>query len=85
MNRGLKMNPNDNVCVIVDGTGVKAGEEVDVHGEVIVANADIPVPHKMAVADIPKGENIMKYGFYIGYASEDIKKGDYVHIHNLRT
>lgn len=85
MNRGILMNPKDNVCVIVDGTGVCAGEEVQVGDCVITANMDIPVPHKMAVCDINRGEPIIKYGFYIGYASEDIKKGDYVHIHNLRT
>lgn len=85
MNRGIMMNPKDNVCVIVDGTGVSAGEEVKVGDHVITANMDIPVPHKMAVCDIKQGESIIKYGFKIGYASEDIKKGDYVHIHNLRT
>ncbi len=85
MKRGLVMNPTDNVCVIVDGEGVSAGEYVEVGNEVIVANTDIPVPHKMAVRDIQKDEKIIKYGFFIGYASEDIHKGDYVHIHNLYT
>ena len=41
MNRGIMMNPNDNVCVIVSGTGVKAGEEVCVGECIIVANQDI--------------------------------------------
>lgn len=79
------MNPKDNVCIIVSGTGVKAGDEVQVGDRVIRANQDIAVPHKMAVCDIKKGENIIKYGFYIGFATEDIHTGDFVHIHNLGT
>ncbi len=41
--------------------------------------------HKYAVSDINKGENVIKYGFPIGVAVEDIKKGEKVHTHNLRT
>ncbi|MBP3361195.1 MAG: altronate dehydratase [Clostridia bacterium] len=41
--------------------------------------------HKIALCDIKKGENVIKYGFPIGHASEDIKKGDKVHTHNLKT
>ncbi|MBQ5952093.1 MAG: UxaA family hydrolase [Lachnospiraceae bacterium] len=79
------MNPRDNVCIIVSGTGVKAGDEVQVGDRVIVARQDIAVPHKMAVQDIKKGETIYKYGFFIGFATEDIRTGDHVHIHNLGT
>lgn len=41
--------------------------------------------HKYAICDIPKGENIIKYGNPIGYATEDIKKGQHVHTHNVKT
>lgn len=41
--------------------------------------------HKYAQRDILKGEKIIKYGFAIGIASEDIKKGEHVHSHNLKT
>lgn len=30
--------------------------------------------HKIALNDIKKGENIIKYGYPIGHATEDIKK-----------
>ena len=36
--------------------------------------------HKIALNDIKKGENIIKYGYPIGHATEDIKKGDHIHI-----
>ncbi|MBO5453878.1 MAG: altronate dehydratase [Clostridia bacterium] len=41
--------------------------------------------HKYALCDIKKGENIIKYGEAIGHATEDIKKGEHVHTHNLKT
>ncbi len=41
--------------------------------------------HKYALCDIKCGENIIKYGNPIGHATEDIKKGDHVHSHNMKT
>lgn len=41
--------------------------------------------HKYAVKDIAKGESIIKYGFPIGIAKEDISAGEHVHTHNLKT
>jgi altronate hydrolase len=41
--------------------------------------------HKYAARDIAKGENIIKYGQPIGHATEDIKKGEHVHTHNVKT
>ena len=41
--------------------------------------------HKYAIRDIEKGENIIKYGQPIGHATCDIKKGEHVHSHNLKT
>ena len=41
--------------------------------------------HKYALLDILAGENIIKYGNPIGHATEDIKKGEHVHSHNMKT
>ena len=41
--------------------------------------------HKYARTDIKNGENIIKYGQPIGHATCDIKKGDHVHSHNMKT
>lgn len=46
---------------------------------------DIPAGHKIAIRDIRKGENVVKYGFPIGHATRDIAKGEWVHSHNLMT
>ena len=41
--------------------------------------------HKTALCDINQGELVVKYGFPIGLAKEDIKKGEAVHTNNLKT
>lgn len=83
----LKVDDLDNVATIF-ANDIKDGMEVEVrdkkgHSEVITVHGDVPYGHKIALRDIAKGEPIMKYGESIGAASHDIKKGDYVHIHNM--
>lgn len=46
---------------------------------------EIPMGHKIALRDIKKGEKVVKYGYPIGVATQDIKKGDFVHTHNLQS
>lgn len=41
--------------------------------------------HKYAVRDICEGEKVIKYGFPIGFATENINTGEQVHSHNLKT
>ena len=41
--------------------------------------------HKYAICDIKTGEDIIKYGEPIGCVTEDIKKGEHVHSHNMKT
>lgn len=41
--------------------------------------------HKIAERDIVKGEDVVKYGFPIGVATSDIKKGERVHTNNMKT
>ena len=50
-------------------------------------NVDINLEdgHKYALRDIKAGENIIKYGNSIGHAIVDIKKGEHVHNHNIKT
>lgn len=46
---------------------------------------DLTNGHKYALCDIPCGENIIKYGNPIGHAVTDIKKGEHIHTHNMKT
>ena len=79
----IKINNSDNVCVALNA--LKAGEKITVGNESVVTNSDIPAGHKVALKDIKSGEDIIKYGSRIGLAKEDIKAGDHVHIHNIKT
>ena len=46
---------------------------------------DTQTGHKVALTDIAYGQNVIKYGFAIGHATKDIKKGERVHTENLAT
>lgn len=81
MNRGLKLDPKDNVAVVIDN--VKAGEEVSVGTEIVAAIDDVAVPHKIALTDIKAGTPVIKYGEAFGYATKDITRGEHVHVHNV--
>ena len=41
--------------------------------------------HKYALRLIKAGENVIKYGMPIGYATADIAVGEHVHVHNVAT
>jgi altronate dehydratase small subunit len=49
----------------------------------ILSSDEIPLFHKMAIKDIKQGDKIVKYGNVMGTATEHIKKGCYVHTHNV--
>jgi len=51
----------------------------------IKALSDIPLGHKIALKDCKVGDTIIKYSNDIGKVVADIKAGDHVHIHNLKT
>lgn len=80
---------DDSVGVAV--SDIKAGEFVvgiimDPDHEISVkSNHDIPLGHKIALKDVKTDEFIMKYGEKIGKATKDIKVGDWVHTHNLKS
>lgn len=86
MKKVFVVEKEDNVGTTV-GEAIKVGDTVGTEGRVtgttVVANHDIPYGHKIALIDIPKGTQVLKYGLSIGTAREDIKAGDHVHIHNV--
>ena len=54
-------------------------------GVALTDDGNIPAGHKYALADIKKGEPVVKYGEIIGRATADIKAGEWVHTHNVRS
>ncbi|MDY6064941.1 MAG: UxaA family hydrolase [Finegoldia sp.] len=86
MGYALKIGKIDNVVTVVneikEGDIVKYLDNMEV--KELLAQDNIPMYHKIAVEDIKKDEDIVKYGENIGRASTDIKKGSHVHVHNVK-
>ncbi len=45
----------------------------------------VPLGHKLALADIAAGQDIIEYGQRVGIATRDIRQGQHVHVHNVRS
>jgi (2R)-sulfolactate sulfo-lyase subunit alpha len=45
----------------------------------------VPLGHKLALTDIAAGQQIIEYGQPVGMATRDIRQGDHVHVHNVRS
>jgi altronate hydrolase len=75
----IRLNPNDDVMIAcrelatgtqLPGTGVRC---TDV----------IPSGHKVAVNALAQGAPVRRYNQIIGFATQEIKPGQHVHVHNL--
>ena len=51
----------------------------------IQSKNEIPLGHKIAMSDLSEGDTILKYGHDIGKVVKKIKKGEHVHVHNVKT
>ena len=47
--------------------------------------SEITLGHKIAMTDLKEGDTILKYGHDIGKVVKNIKKGEHVHVHNVKT
>lgn len=79
----IKINPLDDVAVAL--CPLKKDETFDVQGIEVTLLEDIPQGHKFALKDIKENDEVVKYGYPIGYAKCAIKKGSHIHTHNLKT
>ena len=81
----LMLSKADNVATAIED--IDAGMEVSVRlgkeERKVNALERIPFGFKIAVADISKGAQVVKYGEPIGLASLDIRRGQLVHVHNV--
>jgi len=78
----IVISSDDNVGVVIREASV--GEALEgTDGRSMEAVVEIPKNHKVALIDIARGDRVVKYGEVIGIATEDIKKGAWIHTHNL--
>jgi (2R)-sulfolactate sulfo-lyase subunit alpha len=89
MHKFLIHKRDDHVGVAT--SDIEAGEEVvgvymDDDSTIEVASrGEIPLGHKIAVAECEPGGAVIEYGVQIGEAPEGLSVGDYVHTHNLKS
>ena len=79
----IKINPADSVVVCLQP--LKAGTQIEVDGGIITLSEDTPAGHKVLIKDAAEGTDIIKYGYPIGHARQDLKAGDWVNENNLKT
>ncbi len=83
-------NENDSVGVVVV-EGVNAGDTLngwimDQQKDITFeAKDDIPIGHKLAIADLADGDTLIKYQVDIGRVVAPIAQGEHVHVHNVKT
>ena len=83
----IRISPDDNVVTLVEEARVGDQVQYIVSGEYqdLQTLDAVPFGHKVAVQDIPAGEPVLKYNEAIGRASREIKRGEHVHVHNVRS
>lgn len=79
----IKINQEDNVAVAL--RPIAKGEALAIGDMEVTTLEEIPQGHKVALKPVKAGEEVVKYGFRIGFAKEDIETGQWVHVHNLKT
>ena len=78
MAKTLQIHAADNVVVCLES--IVKGEVVHIEGVGEITALDKIEPgHKIAIKNINNGEELIKYGYPIGHATEDIKAGRWVH------
>lgn len=83
MKKYIQINPADNVIVAIDP--LSAGDNITVGTITITVSEDIPAGHKVALQDFRTGDPVIKYGFPIGHARNDISTGSRVNEKNIKT
>ncbi len=78
----LRLHPDDNV-VICRRAAPEGTEWRNGGGLHVASRTRIDLGHKMAVAAVPLGAPVRKYGQIIGFALSDIEPGTWVHTHNI--
>jgi altronate hydrolase len=83
MKEVIRIHQEDNVAVAL--RDFLAQENLMVNGKEVSLKEEVKRGHKIAIAPISAGDNIIKYGFPIGHATHSISLGEWVHTHNTKT
>lgn len=83
MNQFIILNPADTVAVALQD--IPVGTALKTPQGTVTTLEEVKRGHKVALKDFAVGDNVTKYGFPIGHATETIAAGAWVHTHNLKT
>ena len=75
----IRLHPEDDVVI----ARVEIASGTLVPREDVRAAALIPAGHKLATRAIERGQPVRRYNQIIGFATQPIRAGEHVHVHNL--
>ncbi|MEM5530248.1 altronate dehydratase family protein [Gammaproteobacteria bacterium AS21] len=75
----IRLHISDNVTIAL--SNLTKNSKLNEFAVTVLSN--VTRGHKIAVKDIAKGENIIRYGQIIGQALQDISIGEHVHVQNM--
>ena len=82
--RFIIINEKDNCATALEE--IQKDTEIDINDNLVVKLRErIALGHKFALIDMKRGQYLMKYNQVIGIATMDIKKGDWIHTHNIKS
>ena len=77
----IVLDSRDNVATAAED--LATGSAVSVADHTFDVRNDIPRGHKIALAAMQRGQDVIRYGEIIGSATADVAIGEHVHTHNL--
>lgn len=78
----IRLHPDDDV-VICRKSAPAGATWRGPDGVTVAASRPIELGHKLAIRPVAAGQPVHRYGQVIGFATQPIKPGDWVHTHNL--
>lgn len=79
----MKLHQKDSVVVAL--APIPKNTTLMVDQQTVTTLVNVPQGHKIAVFDLKKDTNVIKYGYPIGHVTQDIQAGEWLHTHNMKT
>lgn len=79
--KAIRLREGDDVAVAKEK--LVGGTELGWESGAVRLNQDVPAGHKLALHALKEGDPVHKFGQIIGYSTQPIAAGDWVHNHNL--
>jgi altronate dehydratase len=85
MKQFIILDTKDNVATALADLKVGFILEDPILSQTVMLREMIPHGHKVALCDLGCGETVFKYGVEIGLMTAEAKRGELIHVHNLRS